>query len=57
MTDLKMQQVDGLQVLERTKELSPDTEVIMITGFATVSTAVEAMQKGRLPLPAQALQD
>ena len=46
MTDLKMQQVDGLQVLERTKELSPDTEVIMITGFATVSTAVEAMQKG-----------
>ena len=40
MTDLKMQQVDGLQVLERTKELSPDTEVIMITGFATVTTAV-----------------
>ncbi|MDO9070983.1 MAG: response regulator, partial [Deltaproteobacteria bacterium] len=54
MTDLKMQQVDGLQVLERTKELSPDTEVIMITGFATVSTAVEAMQKGAyhyLPKP------
>ena len=56
MTDLKMQQVDGLQVLERTKELSPDTEVIMITGFATVSTAVEAMQKGAyhyLPKPYQ----
>jgi DNA-binding NtrC family response regulator len=54
MTDLKMQQVDGLQVLERTKELYPDTEVIMITGFATVSTAVEAMQKGAyhyLPKP------
>lgn len=46
MTDLRMQQVDGLQVLERTKELSPDTEVIMITGYATVSSAVEAMQKG-----------
>jgi len=46
MTDLRMQLVDGLQVLERTKELSPDTEVIMITGYATVSTAVEAMQKG-----------
>jgi len=46
LTDLRMQQIDGLQVLERTKELSPDTEVIMITGFATVSTAVEAMQKG-----------
>jgi len=54
MTDLRMQQVDGLQVLERTKELFPDTEVIMITGFATVSTAVEAMQKGAyhyLPKP------
>jgi DNA-binding NtrC family response regulator len=54
MTDLRMQQVDGLQVLERTKELYPDTEVIMITGFATVSTAVEAMQKGAyhyLPKP------
>ena len=46
MTDLRMQLVDGLQVLERTKELYPDTEVIMITGYATVSTAVEAMQKG-----------
>ncbi len=46
MTDLRMQQVDGLQVLERTKELYPDTEVIMITGYATVSSAVEAMQRG-----------
>lgn len=46
MTDLRMQQVDGLQVLERTKELFPDTEVIMITGYATVSSAVEAIQKG-----------
>jgi DNA-binding NtrC family response regulator len=46
MTDLRMQQVDGLQVLDRTKELAPDTEVIMITGYATVSSAVEAMQKG-----------
>jgi DNA-binding NtrC family response regulator len=54
MTDLRLQQVDGLQVLERAKELSPDTEVIMITGYATVSTAVEAMQKGAyhyLPKP------
>ncbi len=54
MTDLRMQQVDGLQVLERAKELFPDTEVIMITGYATVSSAVEAMQKGAyhyLPKP------
>jgi DNA-binding NtrC family response regulator len=46
MTDLRMQKVDGMQVLERTRELFPDTEVIMITGYATVSSAVEAMQKG-----------
>ncbi|MEJ2070071.1 MAG: sigma-54 dependent transcriptional regulator [Syntrophobacterales bacterium] len=46
MTDLRMQQVDGMQVLERTRELYPDTEVLMITGYATVTTAVEAMQKG-----------
>jgi DNA-binding NtrC family response regulator len=54
MTDLRMQQVDGMQILERTKELYPDTEVVVITGFATVSTAVEAMQKGAyhyLPKP------
>jgi DNA-binding NtrC family response regulator len=54
LTDLRMQQVDGMQVLERAKELYPDTEVVVITGFATVSTAVEAMQKGAyhyLPKP------
>ena len=54
MTDLRMQQVDGMQILERTKELYPHTEVIMITGYATVTSAVEAMQKGAyhyLPKP------
>ena len=54
LTDLKMQIVDGLQVLEKAKELYPDTEVIVITGYATVATAVEAMQKGAfyyLPKP------
>jgi len=56
MTDLRMQQVDGMEVLERTKELASDTEVIVITGFATVSSAVEAMQRGAyhyLPKPYQ----
>jgi DNA-binding NtrC family response regulator len=54
MTDLRMQQVDGLQVLERAKELYPNIEVIMITGYATVASAVQAMQKGAyhyLPKP------
>lgn len=46
MTDLRMQPVDGMQILHRAKELYPDTEVIIITGYATISTAVEAMQKG-----------
>jgi DNA-binding NtrC family response regulator len=46
MTDLKMKQVDGMEVLARTKEQYPDTEVVMLTAYATVSTAIEAMQKG-----------
>lgn len=46
MTDLRMQPVDGMEVLQRAKELHPHSEVIVITGFATVSSAVEAMQRG-----------
>ncbi len=46
LTDLRMQHADGLQVLSKTKELYPETEVIMITGYATVASAVEAMKKG-----------
>ena len=38
LTDLRMKVVDGMQVLERTRELYPDTEVIMITGYATVTS-------------------
>ncbi|MGD9503270.1 MAG: sigma-54-dependent transcriptional regulator [Syntrophobacteraceae bacterium] len=46
MTDLRMQPVGGMEVLQRSKELHPEAEVIVLTGYATVSTAVEAMQKG-----------
>jgi len=46
MTDLRMKAVDGIQVLERAKALYPTIEVIVITGYATVATAVAAMQKG-----------
>jgi ATP-dependent Lon protease len=46
LTDLKMEKVDGMGVLEKAKSLNPNTEVIMITGYATVPTAVEAMKKG-----------
>jgi two-component system response regulator HydG len=46
VTDLVMNDVDGMQLLSRTKELLPECEVIMVTGHATVPTAVEAMQQG-----------
>ncbi len=54
LTDLKMEKVDGMRILERVKTLYPDTEVIMITGYATVDTAIEAMKAGAyhyLPKP------
>ena len=46
LTDLKMEKMDGLQLLESVKEMAPRTEVIMVTGYATVSTAVDALKKG-----------
>jgi DNA-binding NtrC family response regulator len=46
LTDLKMKDVDGMEVLRKTKELQPYTEVIMITGYATVDTSVQAMLDG-----------
>ncbi len=46
VTDLKMGKVDGMTVLEKAKAINPSTEVIIITGYATVSTAIEAMKKG-----------
>jgi len=46
VTDLKMGKVDGMAVLEKAKDINPATEVIIITGYATVSTAIEAMKKG-----------
>lgn len=46
ITDLKMEGVDGMQFLSEVKERSPATEVIVITGFATMETAKESMRKG-----------
>ena len=46
ITDLKMDQADGMQVLTAAKQKNPDTEVIVITGYATVPAAVSAMRKG-----------
>lgn len=46
ITDYRMKKVDGLQVLEHSRELQPYTEVILITGYATVDSAVTAMKEG-----------
>ncbi|MGQ9857759.1 MAG: sigma-54-dependent transcriptional regulator [Thermodesulfobacteriota bacterium] len=46
LTDLRMEKVDGMEVLARTKAHRPATEVIMITGYATVDSAIEAMKLG-----------
>ena len=46
ITDLKMPIVDGMDVLKHVRKEYPDTIVIMITGFSTVETAVEAMKLG-----------
>lgn len=46
LTDLKMEKIDGMAVLARTRELHPDTETIVITGYATVDSAVEALKNG-----------
>ncbi|MCU0981452.1 MAG: sigma-54 dependent transcriptional regulator [Pirellulaceae bacterium] len=46
VTDLVMNDVDGMEILSRTKQLLPECEVVMVTGHASVPKAVEAMQQG-----------
>ncbi|MCF6157429.1 MAG: sigma-54-dependent Fis family transcriptional regulator [wastewater metagenome] len=46
VTDLIMHDIDGLQILKATKEILPEAEVVLITGYGTIETAVDAMQKG-----------
>ncbi|HAK87467.1 MAG TPA: Fis family transcriptional regulator [Nitrospiraceae bacterium] len=46
LTDLRMEKVDGMQILKKCRELHPDAEVIMITGYATLESAVNAMKHG-----------
>ncbi|MCE5269114.1 MAG: sigma-54 dependent transcriptional regulator, partial [Planctomycetaceae bacterium] len=46
ITDLVMNDIDGLGILERSKADQPDAEVILMTGHGTVPSAVEAMRRG-----------
>jgi two-component system response regulator HydG len=46
ITDLKLPDLDGIEVLKRAKQARPDAEVIVITGHGTVERAVEAMRLG-----------
>ena len=47
-TDLKMPEMDGLDVIKGVKHFSPESDIIVITGFATVETAVDAMKYGAM---------
>jgi len=46
VTDIRMDDIDGIQVLEHVREKSERTKVIMITGYAMMALAREAMEKG-----------
>lgn len=46
VTDIRMDEIDGIQVLEHVRKKSPRTKVIMITGYAMMALAREAMEKG-----------
>lgn len=46
ITDIKMEGLDGLGFMEEVKKISPETEVVVITGFATMDTAKQSYQKG-----------
>jgi len=48
ITDLKMSSLGGMEVLRRVKDAYPDTPVIVMTGYASVSSAVEVMKIGAL---------
>ncbi len=46
VTDLKMDKMDGMALLAEAGKLSPATQIIVVTGFATVASAVQAMRTG-----------
>jgi DNA-binding NtrC family response regulator len=60
ITDIRMEPVDGLELLKNVKEHSPETGVIMMTAYASTETAIDALQQGAAdylikPFPAEEL--
>lgn len=46
LTDMKMPQMDGIELLRVLKSISPETEVVLMTAFGTIEKAVEAIKEG-----------
>lgn len=46
LCDIKMPGLDGIEVLEKLNEMSPDTPVVMISGHGNIDTAVDSIKKG-----------
>jgi two-component system response regulator FlrC len=62
ITDIKMPGMDGLELLRQVKALHPELPVVIMTGFATVDTAVEAMKQGAFdyllkPFPVEVIEE
>ena len=55
LLDLKLSEESGLDVLQEILRVSPRTAVVMVTAYASVETAVEAMRRGAFDYLAQAL--
>ena len=56
VTDIRMEEMDGLEILEYVRKRSSRTKVIMITGYAMMETAREAMEKGAFDFIAKPFQ-
>jgi DNA-binding NtrC family response regulator len=45
ITDLKMENIDGMDILKEVNQLHPDTKVIMLTAYATLDAAIDAIRE------------